>query len=84
MIPSMLTELGFPPDSLTAVYEDNASIIMMIVNIWVLTEITRHISICFFAIQDWKENGEIELIHIPDVINTVNDVTELIGWVLHS
>ena len=31
---------------------------------------------------DWKENGDIKLLHIPGVINPADD--KPLGWILHS
>ena len=80
---SILNELGFGCTEPTKIYEDNASTIMM-VNSQVPTERARHIYVQYFAIQDWKEWGSIELIHIPGVINPADDLTKPLGWVLHS
>ena len=80
---SMLTELGYPPDGPTKIHEDNASTIA-IVNSQTPTERTRHIAIRYFAIQDWKEQGDIVLLHIAGVINPADDLTKLLGWVLHT
>ena len=38
----------------------------------------------FFAIQDWKEQGNIVRQHVPGVINPADDVTKPLGWMLHS
>ena len=81
---STLDKLGFGCTKRTKIYEDNASIIM-IVNYQVPTEHARHIYVQYFAIQDWKEWGCIQLIHIPSVINPADDLTKPLGWVLlHS
>jgi len=80
---SMLTELGFPQLKPTQIFEDNESTIR-IVNTRVPTERTRHIDIRFFAIQAWKEQGDIILHHIPGIINPSDDLTKPLGWVLHS
>ena len=53
-------------------------------NARVPTERTRHIDIRFFAIQGWKERGDIILHHIPGIINPSDDLTKPLGWVLHS
>ena len=79
----MLTELGFLQLKPTRIFEDNASTIK-IVNARVPTERTRHIYIRFFAIQAWKEQGDVILLHIPGVINPSDDLTKPLGWVLHS
>jgi len=51
----------------------------MIVDAQVPTKRIRHIDIKFFAIQDWKENGDIEFIHITGVINPADDLTGPLG-----
>ena len=79
----MLTELGFPQLKPTLIFEDNASTIK-IVNARVPTERTHHIDIHLFAIQAWKEQGDVTLHHIPGIINPSNDLTKPLGWVLHS
>ena len=73
---SMLTELEFPQLKPTRIYKDNASTIN-IVNARVPTERTRHIDIRFFAIQGWKEQGDVisYLHHIPGIINPSDDLT---------
>jgi len=80
---SMLTELGFPLLKPTRIFEDNASTIR-IVNARVPTERTCHIDIRFFAIQAWKEQGDVILHHIPGIINPSDDLAKPLGWVLHS
>ena len=80
---SILMELDFPETEPTPIYEDNASAIE-IVNASKPTERSRHIDIRFFAIQEWKENGDIKMLHIPGVINPSDDLTKPLGWVLHE
>ena len=82
-IRSVLDELGFPQNTPTPIYEDNASAID-IVNSQKPTERTRHMEIRFFAIQDWKQNNEIELRHIPGIINPSDDLTKPLGYMLHN
>ena len=82
-IRSVLKELGLPQNRPTPIYEDNASAID-IINAKKPTERSRHIEIRFFAIQDWKDGGEIELKHIPGVINPADDLTKPLGWVLQA
>ena len=79
----ILYELGFACKEATPIYEDNASTID-IVNLSVPTERARHTYIQYFAIQYWKEWGCIELIHIPGILNPSDDLTNPLGWVLHS
>ena len=80
---SILEELGLGCTEATKIYEDSTSTIMN-VSSQVPTECACHISVQYFAIEDWKEWGCIELIHIPGVINPVNDLTKPLGQVLHS
>ena len=49
---------------------------MLSFNARVPTERTRHIDIRFFAIQGWKEQGDIILRHIPGIINPSDDLTK--------
>ncbi len=48
------------------------------------TERSRHIDIQYFAIQDWRQAGDIILKSIPGIINPADDFTKALGWVLHS
>jgi hypothetical protein len=65
---SILRKLGFPQARPTPIYEDNESIIKM-VNAGRPTVRSRHIHIQHFAIQAWKQAGNIHLLHIPGIIN---------------
>ena len=78
----VLTELGFPPDGPTPLYEDNASAINMI-NAGKPTSRSRHINIQYFAIQTWKSNLDIIMHFIPGTSNPVDDLMKPLGWVLH-
>jgi hypothetical protein len=80
---SVLIDLNFPPTGPTLIYEDNSSAIQ-IINARQPTDRSRHIDIQYFAIQDWKDNGDILLAHIRGVINPANDLTKPLGWVLHA
>ena len=80
---SVLKELGFPQSAPTKLYEDNQSAIQM-VNARVPTERSRHIDIVHFAIQDWKDAGDIVLEYCPGIINPSDDLTKPLGWILHS
>jgi hypothetical protein len=59
----ILRELGFSQDGPTPIYEDNESAIKMI-NAGRPTVRSRHIDIQHFAIQDWKQAGDIRLLHV--------------------
>jgi hypothetical protein len=80
---SVLTELGFPQLAPTPLYCDNQSAIKM-VNARIPTDRSRHILIQHFAIQDWKDAGDIVMRHIPGILNPSDDLTKPLGWVLHT
>lgn len=80
---AILGELGFPQSFPTPIYIDNISAIQ-IINARRPTERSRHIDIQAFAIQDWKDNNDILMHHIPGVINPSDSLTKPTGWVLHA
>ena len=80
---AIMAELGYKQHEPTPIHEDNQSAINMI-NARIPTEHSRHIDIQYFAIQDWKECGDIVMKFIPGVINPSDDLTKPLGWILHS
>jgi hypothetical protein len=46
------------------------------------TELSRHIDIQHFAIQEWRQRGDIKLAHIPGVMNPADAQTTPLGWIL--
>jgi hypothetical protein len=80
---AIMRDLGFPISGPTPLYCDNQSAINMI-NARVPTERSRHIDIQHFAIQDWKDAGDIHMRFIPGVINPSDDLTKPLGWILHE
>ena len=79
----LLEELGLPQEGPTILYEDNESTIK-IINSKIPTNRTRHMEIRFFAIQGWKDEGSIEMKHIPGILNPSDAMTKNLGWVLHT
>lgn len=77
----ILKEIDFAQTTPTPLYEDNKSTIRMI-NARVPTERSRHIDIRFFAIQDWKYNGDLIMHHIAGIINSSDALTKALGWIL--
>ena len=63
--------------------EDNAACIMMI-NQSRPTNRTRHIDIVWFAIQQWKANGDLIMNYIDTSKNSADALTKALGWVLHN
>jgi hypothetical protein len=80
---AVVRELGFPMPGPTILYEDNASAIK-IINARHTTDRSRHIQIQWFAIQEWKEQGDIEMRFISGSVNPSDDLTKPVGWILHS
>jgi Reverse transcriptase (RNA-dependent DNA polymerase) len=82
---SVLSELGdnFKLKTPTIIYEDNTAAIEMI-NAGKPTNRTRHVDIQLFAIQEWKNRGDIVLAHIPGIINIADSLTKALGWILHN
>jgi hypothetical protein len=80
---AVMTELGFPQSEPTPLYSDNQSAINMI-NSRVPTERSRHIDIQHFAIQEWKDAGDVVMHFIPGIINPADDLTKPLGWILHA
>ncbi|KAI2502403.1 hypothetical protein MHU86_12060 [Fragilaria crotonensis] len=68
---SILSELGYPQQGPTTLFEDNAAAILM-VNASRPTPRARHIDIQHFALQEWKAANEIVLSHIPGVVNSAD------------
>jgi len=79
---SVLKDLGFAQEQPTVLYEDNEAAIAMI-NQCKPTTRSRHIDVQFFAIQDWRKQGDILMKHISGILNLANDSTKALGWILH-
>ena len=43
-----------------------------------------HIKIQQFAIQEWRQKGDIIMEHLTGILNPSDDLTKALGWVLHS
>ena len=67
----------------TRLLVDNQAAIAM-VNESRPTPRARHIEIQHFAIQEWRNKGDIVLAHCPGVINSSDDLTKPLGWALHA
>ncbi|KAG7350884.1 reverse transcriptase RNA-dependent DNA polymerase [Nitzschia inconspicua] len=62
---AVLLEISFPQLSPSPIHIDNVSAIQKMINARKPTEHSRHIDIQAFTIQDWKDNGDILMHHIP-------------------
>jgi hypothetical protein len=80
---SVLAEFGFAQPAPTPLYEDNLAAIAMI-NDRKPSPRSRHIDIQHFAIQEWRQLGDIVMHHIAGVINAADQATKALGWTLHS
>jgi len=79
---SVLQYLHLLPSKPTIIYEDNKAAIDMI-NDSKLTTQLHHIDVQHFAIQEWRNNREIKMHHIPGIINPADNETKSLGWTLH-
>ncbi len=79
---SVLQELHLLTSNPTIIYKVNKAAINMINNSKPTTR-SRHIDVQHFAIQEWRNNGEIKMHHIPGVINPADDKTKSLGRTLH-
>ena len=77
-------ELGYEHHGPTSIHIDNISVLKIINKNTSLIEQTQHINIKSITIQDWHEEGNIIMQHIPGIINPSNDLTKLLGYVLHA
>ena len=75
---SVLGELGFAEKKPTQIYIDNSAAIDMI-NENKPTQRSRHIDIQLFAIQEWRENEELTVVHIPGILNPADVLTKPLG-----
>ena len=78
----IMNELGRKQIDPSPIGEDNKAAIMM-VNQQRPTTRTRHIDTQWFAIQEWKQLGEIYLTYIRTGDNPSDALTKALGTVLH-
>jgi hypothetical protein len=70
-----LSELGLPPSLPTPLFEDNEAAIAMI-NENCPTPRVCHLDTQYFAIQEWRHAGHIQMFHIPGIINPADQQTK--------
>jgi hypothetical protein len=80
---SILTDLGFAPTEPTPLFEDNEAAIAM-VNECRPTPRVRHLDTQYFAIQEWRKAGAIQLFHIPGILNPADQLTKPLASRLHN
>ena len=82
---NILRELGFLNDGPTEIFINNNESALKIINDNTTpTERTRHMDIRWFSIQDWREDGDIIMKHIAGTLNPSDQLTKVLGWVLHA
>jgi hypothetical protein len=74
-LPAILLEISIWKLKATKLYEDNAAAIMM-ANAKRPTDLSRHIDIQYFALQEWVAKGEVILRHIRGTINPADALTK--------
>ena len=79
----ILRELRMGQPRATRMLIDNIAALMMI-NERRPTPRARHLSIQSFAIQEWKEQGDITMEHVGGNINAADDLTKALSWVLKT
>eukprot|EP00957_Ditylum_brightwellii_P164448 12519960-Ditylum_brightwellii.AAC.1 len=75
-------ELGIIQHGSTMIYEDNTAAITM-TNANKPNGCTSHINISYFALQEWLQEGKVNLAHIRGVANPANALNKALGWTLH-
>ena len=80
----VLKQLGYEQKSPTSIHINNMSALQIINNNTSPTKQTRHLDIRYFAIQDWREAGDIVMEHIPGILNPSDNLTKPLGYVLHA
>ena len=79
---SILAELGHPQPGPTVLYEDNEAAIHVANNVRP-TQRTRHVDIGWFAIQEWVQNGDIQMEFLKTNLMVADANTKAVPWVLH-
>jgi len=79
---SVLAELGYPQSGPTILYEDNEAAIHVANNVRP-TQRTRHVDIGWFAIQEWVQNGDIQMKFLKTNLMVADASTKAVPWVLH-
>ena len=80
----LLKDLGYKQSGPTPIYIDNLPALQIINNNSSPTDRTRHIHIRYFALQDWRQDGDIITVHIPGIVNLSDPLSKPVGFVLHS
>ena len=74
-IRSILDTIGIPQQAATTLYEDNQGALLM-ANAQKPTKHTKHMDICYFALQDWVNRDLITLKRIGTMDNYSDALTK--------
>ena len=80
---SVLQELDALKPGPTPLLIDNEAA-LKVINERRPTPRVRHVQIQQFAIQEWRAAKLIEMQHLPGIINSSDDLTKPLSWVLHG
>lgn len=80
----VLKQLGYNQKHSTDIHIDNISSLTIIDDNTSPTKQIQHMHIRYFAIQDWHEDGDIIMKHIPGMINPSNNLTKPLGYIFHA
>ena len=81
----VIKQLGYKQSCPTSIYIDNLPALQMINENTAPTENCRHVDIRYWALQDWVREDKILIMrHCAGIRNIADDLTKLLGYVLHS
>ena len=80
----LLKYLGYEQTNPTPIYINNLPALQMINNNSSPTDRMRHVHIRYFSLQDWRQGGDLIMVHIPDIVNPLDPLSKLVEFVLHS
>ena len=80
----LLKDLGYEQSVPTPICIGNLPALQMINNNSSPTEQTRHVHIRYFSLQDWRQDGDIIMVHILGIVNPLDPLSKPVGFVLHS
>ena len=78
----ILQELEAPAPGPSTLHIDNEAA-LHVINERHPTPCARHVDVQHFAIQEWHENGDIRMRHVPGVINPSDGLTKALATILH-
>ena len=82
----ILIELKVAQEVPTKVHIDNLPALQIMNKNTSPTEGSRYMDIWFFSLQDWREEGDLVMvhIHIKGTLNMSDDLTKSLGYILHA